>query len=83
VPTGDGPAWNWGRPAPAWNWAGAGWNGPAGAGSTRGDRRDGGGVIHGDDPGGFLITLFHPFGKGPDTGGDSYSLRAIRYRQKG
>jgi hypothetical protein len=67
VPTRDGPAGN----------------GPAGAGSTSGDRRDGGGVIHGDGPGGFLDTLCHPFGKGPDTGGDSYCLPAMCYRPKG
>jgi len=40
-------------------------------------------VIHGDGPGGFLNTLCHPFGKGPDAGGDSYSLPVMRYRKKG
>src|SRR5690349_21582983 len=58
-------------------------DGPAWYGSARGGRRDGGGVIHGDGPGGFLNTLCHPFGKGPDAGGDSYSLPATRYRKKG
>jgi hypothetical protein len=94
VPTRDGPSWNraWygaARDGPSWNRArygsardGPSWN-RARYGPATGGRPGGGGVIHGDGPGGFLNTLCHPFGKGPDTGGDSYSLPPVRYQPKG